>query len=299
MSNQCQTYQDQIVLAVDTALPTADNNALQAHLDQCTQCKSYSNAINLDEKHLDTHFIHSDEIIDRIEEHVLLEVEHLEIKPYVPIWQRAAESRIGYRLLQYAAVACIVASITMTYNNAKPVNLNEVQVASAAQPWTHVRWDNGIEVWKNPNAQKQFVRYGDGRVRYDDNKSNTHLIYNAIPTKENKQPGIYNAPAQQVAYANDIFGRGTAGALSEKDNQWQRIDMHNTNSNGQKTLVQQIWIDPATKLPVKIRRAATPQERIRFKRNFVTGMFLYPESGPKDLTEILNQLGYDLEHKKN
>ena len=296
MSNECKTYQDQIVLAVDTPLSTADDKALQAHLDQCNLCQSYSHAINLDEKHLDAHFIHSDEIIDRIKEHVLLEIEHLEVKPYVPFWQQAAESRIGSRLLQYAAVACIVVSITMTFNNAKPVNLKEVQTASAAQPWTHVRWDNGIEIWKNAIAQKRFIRYENGRVRYDDDKTNTHLVYIATPTKEIKQPGIYQVPESQIALVHDIFKNSPASALSEKDNQWQRIDTHTTDGDGKKNLIQQIWIDPATKLPVKIRRIATPQERMRLKRNFVTGFFLYPESGPEDLTEILNQLGYNLEN---
>ncbi|MFC1782381.1 hypothetical protein ACFL02_02205, partial [Planctomycetota bacterium] len=65
-----------------------------------------------------------------------------------------------------------------------------------------------------------------------------------------------------------------------------RFDTYYIDALDRKILQGQLWADPQTKLPVKIRERLEWREREELNREFTTGAFEFPESGPSNMYDI-------------
>jgi len=71
-----------------------------------------------------------------------------------------------------------------------------------------------------------------------------------------------------------------------EDKETIRFDIYHNDVLGNKILTQQIWADPVTKLPIKIKKKLTVQEQRDQKRESVTGVFSFPYTGPGSIYEL-------------
>ena len=65
-----------------------------------------------------------------------------------------------------------------------------------------------------------------------------------------------------------------------------RFDWYFTDAVGQRRLVQQLWADPQTRLPVQSREVLELAARDEQKRDAIVGRYDFPESGPASIYDI-------------
>jgi hypothetical protein len=65
-----------------------------------------------------------------------------------------------------------------------------------------------------------------------------------------------------------------------------RFDCYYNDAAGRRLLVERIWADPKTRLPLTIWARLQLAEREKQKREFITGTFDFPETGPASIYDL-------------
>jgi len=65
-----------------------------------------------------------------------------------------------------------------------------------------------------------------------------------------------------------------------------RFDCHLNDAAGRRLLIQQIWADPKTRLPLTIWERLSLADREKQKRESITGTFDFPETGPVSIYDL-------------
>ncbi|UCE50408.1 MAG: hypothetical protein JSW47_09625, partial [Phycisphaerales bacterium] len=203
----------------------------------------------------------------------------------------------------FAAMIC-VSEISESIDG-QGIVFAEVRQAFLAESWVHLQYDNDTESWYNlktgDHCHKQLYPWGvsfvyidrtDGLIqRYTPARSQhiredrpTRYKDNIIPPYEPEtaweriveqiaeQPGKYH----QVQTQTDTLDGKTV----------IRFDIYYIDAIKKRLLTKQLWADTQTKLPIKIRKKLTSQERKDQNREYIEGVFSFPETGPSSIYDL-------------
>ncbi len=234
---------------------------------------------------------------------------HAERQPN--IWKAIMKSRMTKLA---AAAVIVVAAIIVIQQLGVPIDVTnvawaDVQKAFLAQPWIHLKYDNGTESWYNlktgDHCHKRLYSWGDSFVYINrtDNLRQRYTPEHGQHIRENR-PAIYQdniIPAYEPKTAWEAIV-GHLGIVSEnaKVDDWEfernieevdgkrlvRFDRYYNDAAGRRLLIKQIWANPETRLPVKVWDRLNLAQRKWQNREFITGEFYFPESGPASIYDL-------------
>lgn len=216
-----------------------------------------------------------------------------------------------------AAAAVIIIAVLVGINqfggsiDIARIALADVEKAFLVQPWVHVKYDNGREQWINLRRGKTYFISGkldSGRIfRYSDRVRNIHQWYasNRLTIRENAYYNGAVVPAWHPRTAwNEIIApleKPNIGRYRSVEkhadildgSEMARFDVYFIDALDQKILVKQLWADPETRMPVRIREKLHSNYRLRVvngrfvqEAEYITGNFDFPETGPVDIYDL-------------
>ncbi len=225
------------------------------------------------------------------------------------VWRKIMVSRI----LKFAAAIVIVAAILLGVKftggpDMAGVALADVQTAFLAQSWVHLEYDNGTESWDNlttgDHGSVQLRDYGKSFYYIDRAKnlrqcrdSNREYITEDIPTiyRDGVIPTYEPKTAWDtiVGHLEKIAEDGASEYWDVKirtdisdSNNAVRFDVYFIDALGRELLTEQLWADPQTRLPLRIRKRLTSQEQKDQGREYITGVFSFPQDGPHSIYDL-------------
>lgn len=185
----------------------------------------------------------------------------------------------------------------------------DVRAAFLAQSWVHLQYDNNTESWYNlktgDHCHKQLYPWGDSFVYINrtDNLRQRYTPEHGQHIEENR-PAIYKdniVPAYEpktawetiVGHWEKIAEQG-GSAYYEVETKPDtldgktavRFDIYYIDALDRRLLTKQLWADPLTKLPVRIREKLSAQARKDQNREYITGVFSFPETGPLSIYDL-------------
>ena len=184
----------------------------------------------------------------------------------------------------------------------------DVREAFLAQAWVHLKYDNGTEQWHDLQNGRRYYKNWiyDGGCLYIDNILNIRQWY--VPERgkhiSEDRPRVYKdnliPPWEPKTAWEAIIGRWEKMAesggrgyseverITEKvdGKQLIRFDRYYNDAVGRRLLVKQIWADPETRLPVKVWERLQLAFRKQQNREFITGDFDFPKSGPSSIYDL-------------
>jgi len=310
----CAEYKELLVAYIEGLLDETEKRSVAQHLKDCAVCRAelketsnlcsrlVNNGKNLAQTNLE------DVVLERI-----IREQNSRLK---------AASKIGASLnirrtimkspitkLAAAAVIVIGAFLAIQHFGGSMDGASaawaDVRAAFLAQSWVHLKYDSGREQWISLEDGKFYYKNEDGRKVFVDRVSNIRLIYSPDLGEHISQnrPAVYLGgviPPWQPKTAWEIV----VGNLEEmtgqvvRDTEVQkeierldnmelvRFDVYHYDAIGRRLLVRQLWANPETRLPVRIWERLQLAEREEQKREFVTGEFDFPASGPSSIYEL-------------
>jgi hypothetical protein len=210
------------------------------------------------------------------------------------------------------AISGIAAAVTVIclLPGSAHFSLPDMQSAFERQRWVHVRYDCGQikEEWTNLRTGESYATRYDGGVVYVNEQSNirraywknggvidqdTPTIYAAGQTPPRWSPQSaweeYVAPYAHAAAATQPAG-SPPPVIAVRDTidgiPTLRFDDYYTDFAGNRFLYSQLWADPRTHLPLRIKTRLQLAEREQWKRDWSTGVYDFPDDGPSDLYDL-------------
>jgi hypothetical protein len=185
------------------------------------------------------------------------------------------------------------------------ITLADVQAAVAKRSWVHVKYDDGYETWTDLRGGLRAHRNpagGHGSICFIDNpKKNVRYWYTmGENVMVQDQPRGYRKGEQPPPWEPRTAWEHELGwiekTLQTPQNSWSscKAERHEDKIDGktvtrfdvfyrnavtdQWILKRQLWADPRTRLPLRIRK----------KRNskWVTGEYDFPEEGPTSVYDL-------------
>ena len=218
-------------------------------------------------------------------------------------------------ITKLAAAAVIVIAVMIVIQqfglpiDATSVAWADVREAFLAQSWVHLQYDNNTESWYNlktgDHCHKQLYSRGNSFVYINrtDNLRQRYTPEHGQHITENR-PTIYKdniIPAYEPKTAWEAIV-GHLGIISEnvKVHDWEfernieqidgkrfvRFDRYYNDAAGRRLLIKQIWADPETRLPVKVWERLSLAQRETQNREYITGVFSFPETGPLSIYDL-------------
>ncbi|MEE9131898.1 MAG: hypothetical protein V3T84_17945 [Phycisphaerales bacterium] len=183
-----------------------------------------------------------------------------------------------------------------------PTSLTMAQMQEAVESvaWVHVQYDNGEEQWISPRKRIWAVSGANGSVVFTDYQTGIqHRYFGRRSTQiyeRHLKPWDSSRSAWDVIVGHleeradepACEGRFEAERHTEivDDRRLVRFDSYIINTLDERLLTKQIWADPATRLPVKVRRRLQPGERQNPDQVFAVGLYTFPDSGPKSIYDL-------------
>jgi len=182
----------------------------------------------------------------------------------------------------------------------------DVQKAFLAQSLVHLKYDNGAERWYDLQTGHHYYRDWDGRCVFVDRALNIRQVYYALRGERisEDRPTIYKdgviPPWDPKTAWEAIVEHWEEIAENERSGHWEvernmeridgkrlvRFDCYYDDAIGRRLLIKEIWADPETRLPVKVRERLSFADREEQKREFITGEFGFPETGPSSIYDL-------------
>jgi len=180
-----------------------------------------------------------------------------------------------------------------------PITLADVRAAVAEKTWVHVKYDNGREMWTSLRGGGFFYRQESGFIQALDQVRGVRQHYFGPPFdsyiyESRVEPNaVSTTPWDAVVrhYEQALDGDRTSDDVERHVVQLDgrrlvRFDRYVTDVLGRRLLKDQIWADPKSRLPVQIRHRLQPGEREEQNREWITGQYEFPETGPADLYDL-------------
>ncbi len=205
--------------------------------------------------------------------------------------------------------ACLVLGTIMWlvpfFSLTPAVTLAQVQAAIAKQKWMHVKYDNGKESWTTLDAEKVYIKNSNGSIEFVDRSKNLYMSYSPefgiidkIQQEDESQKWTPETPAEIVGFDMDMpEGEATAKQkenprYGERHNdrmngrQRVRFDQYYRDALGQYLLVRQLWVDPQTYLPVRIKSLVRAEQNNRQELKYAIGEYNFPAQGPESIYDL-------------
>jgi hypothetical protein len=185
----------------------------------------------------------------------------------------------------------------------------DVRAAFLARTWVHLQYDNNTESWYNlktgDHCHKQLYPWGDSFVYINrtDNLRQRYTPWHGQYIEENR-PAIYKdniiPPYEPKTAWETIVGHWEKIAEQGDSKYYQvekdtdtldgktviRFDIYYIDAMNQKLLTKQLWADTVTKLPIRIREKLTSQQQKDQNREYITGVFSFPQTGPTSIYDL-------------
>jgi len=229
----------------------------------------------------------------------------------IGIWRIIMKSKIT----KFATAAVIIVAVLIGINrfggslNVTSVAFADVRAAFLAQSWVHLRYDNNTESWYNlktgDHGHKQLYSWGESFV-YINRTDNLRWRYTpdrgkyiSVDRPATYENGIIPLHEPETAW-DTIVGHWEEIAKMGGDRYYEvdiyddtldgkssvRFDIYYIDALDRKLLIKQLWADPTTKLPIKIQEKLTTQQQKEQSREYITGVFSFPETGPLSIYDL-------------
>jgi hypothetical protein len=238
-----------------------------------------------------------DSVMDRIEQSSASPAGH-------PGRSWIIRSTVGVAACLLIGVGVWLASLVLVPS----VTLAQVESAIANQKWMHVKYDNGREAWTLLGEGKSYYRDTDGRAVFLDMPNNRKLHYwpdsgcihesTLYMRGSTPPPWKPETPLEIIGISMDL-PEGEAPD-DQKQQRWYserhnetvdgrrlvRFDKYARDALGEHLLKRQVWVDPQTHLPVRIRARLQLGEREEADRRYTTGECDFPAHGPESIHDL-------------
>jgi hypothetical protein len=208
-------------------------------------------------------------------------------------WRRQLRAR-PWRLAGAVTIALVavgaIASIALW-----PSQLTYAQVQAAVQTvdWIHLKFEDGREKWVSPRHGIRAERRGDGGLMLLDYQRGIHQsVFRHAESVYEEQfaPRLSQPTDAWEAIVGPVTQRkGKFEVRSDVEFEGGRVlirfDTFLTDALNETFLVEQLWADPLTRLPLRIRQRVSMYEsgRIDQSLEFVTALYDFPDDGPFDV----------------
>lgn len=210
-------------------------------------------------------------------------------RPIKKIWQLAS--------FRIAACFLIGAMLWLALPNTESLSYADVQKAVATKPWVLIRYDDGAEEWINLSERRSFYTYKDKLNFYVGMRDHRQGLWRAYHSNWGEQIHeekftIHPYPLTPWEYA--VGGWNSYGPSrspqteveehpdSIGERQVIRFDTYDLGPLGLRVLARNVWADPQTQLPVRIRKYGNPNRDKQPK----TGDFEFPKTGPTTIHDL-------------
>jgi hypothetical protein len=231
--------------------------------------------------------------------------------------QSAARQRYIWRtgmrksITKLAAAAVIIIAVLIGINQfSGPVHVTsvawgDVRQTFLSQPWVHVKYDNGREEWMNIREGKHFCISEDGwrfladratNTRLEYSLNNDHILEFAPPTyPEGNVPPWEPRIAWEVVLG--LFEEGEGWSLGEftdiekrvdtiDEHDVVRFDIYYLDALNSRVLTTQVWVDPESRFPLRIRKKLPLAVREIKGYDYVIGEYDFPDTGPESIFDL-------------
>ncbi|MCL2640763.1 MAG: hypothetical protein FWD53_07960 [Phycisphaerales bacterium] len=201
-----------------------------------------------------------------------------------------------------SGIAAVVAIVVMLMGTGASLTLAQVQAAFEREAWVHTKYDAGQwkEWWTNLQTGEHYVVHADGSVSYMNPQTNTMLRYSkGIDLLYQSQlQGDAKPWSPQTAWEN-VVGPYEQGIARQKEKGGEmylikeddildgkkvvRFDWYSEDALGKRFLGDQLWVDPATRLPVRKKMRMQLADREEWGKEWSTGVYAFPQTGPTDI----------------
>ncbi|MHC4637856.1 MAG: hypothetical protein ACYTBP_12590 [Planctomycetota bacterium] len=228
------------------------------------------------------------------------------------IWRTIMKSRITKLTAAVVIVIAVLVGINHFSGSIDIASIAwaDVETAFLAQSWVHLQYDNDEESWYNlkngDHYHKQLYPWGNSfvyinrtdnlRQRYTPEHSQ-HItedrprIYkdNIIPPYEPK-----TAWESIVGHLEKMLENGGSTRRWEVEKYFElvdgiqlvRFDRYYNDAIGRRLLLEQIWADLETRLPVRIWKRLDLAGREAQNRESISGDFDFPKIGPSSIYDL-------------
>ena len=219
----------------------------------------------------------------------------------VPSWitSRKRILRSPWRKAVAAAIpAAAAALIFILFHGKSSITLADVRAAVAEQSWVHLKYDNGRERWISLRDGRRFYQHENRYVDYFDYDRGVRRIYRGVDFRKIYESHI--EPEEKPTDAWDAALGWYERSVGKPKNAYEvekhtetvngqrliRFDTYYTDVQGRRLLSGQTWANPDTRLPVWERHRLQRHEREEQNREWITGTYNFPETGPTSLYDL-------------
>ena len=295
----CKECRKNLPAHIERLLSVEASRELEAHLSICAACESENNSlVELHRQLLADGQTFSGKsmsctVMERIQS----------------VDATDSEKRTPFALRKLVAAGAVLATtITLLamllFTNGAGMTLAEVREAVNAQPWLHIKYDNGREWWVSLKERKSFFKDEDGRVVYLDSTKNLRWVHRKgsgyisedAPRiyAEGQRPDLKPLTAWEyvVGHYEKLAESPRHHFRAEKHKDeidgkvLVRFDMYFEAATEKEILVRQLWVDPETRLPIRIQERLDLAHREEQKRDWITGTYDFPKDGPSDIFDL-------------
>jgi hypothetical protein len=209
--------------------------------------------------------------------------------------------------------ACFVLWVVPFFSLTPSVTFAQVEAAVAAQKWMHLKFDNGQELWITTDCTKQFhIEYGKHIVAFD-HSIGLDLRYSPgdeyisdlshdLTRLKGWKPGtriiVRLTLEEMLGFSMNLPEGGSSAKTKEQSAYMERhaepldgrrlarFDGYGRDALGRQRLYQQVWVDPKTRLPVRVRRLMHPNEQHDLNREYTVGDCEFPDHGPQSIYDL-------------
>ncbi len=219
------------------------------------------------------------------------QVKHSHHFASLPVWAR---SGIGL-------AACLLIGACLWFSIAGPmsITLADVEKSIDSKTWVLIEYDDGAREWANLPERRSFYtsQDTDGSNFYTgmrDHVQGVWRYYHSNWGRQVHEKPFTPRPYPQTPWEYAVDGWDNQGVMQsprvmvEKfpdtidDRQVVRFDTYNIGPLEIRCLVRQVWADPETRLPIRIRKFSGPDRRNEIK----TGDFSFPQKGPSSIYDL-------------
>ncbi len=184
------------------------------------------------------------------------------------------------------------------------ITLADVHKSIESKTWVLISYEDGMKEWANLHERQCFLTYNRNGNFYVGMRDHVNGIWRAYHSNWGRQIheesfDVRPYPQTPWEYAvGDWDDRGKsefAHTVVEKVNdtidgrQVVRFDTYSIGPLDLRVLTQQVWANPETRLPVRIRKYSRPDE-------FNTGDFSFPDTGPLSIYDLNAPKGLEIVH---
>jgi len=314
-SSECHKYRETVAALVLGELPGDQVSAVEQHLKTCPTCGVLYRALQQEEQILRSTF---QVIVDRIEAQEDPLIQSLTESRHTDASTPSKILAIGRyimssKLTQFTVAAIVVIGLLVGLQyftgSVDPASVAwaDVREALLAQQWVHLAYDNGKEEWYDLVEGKNYYKDWDGscmsldwvrKVRQAYRPTGGTFILEDRPVIHH--PSGVIPPWKPTTAWDAIVGHAEKVSKNGAQGNWEaeqhvekkdthtllRFDSYYTDAVGRRLLVTQLWADPKTRLPVKKCERLSLADRNQQNREFITGTFAFPSSGPGSLQDL-------------